>query len=423
MRRIARAVLALLSLGLPALPLPAEGLRIGVDAAVELALKNNLSLQSTRVDLQTAQRRRDTAWNPLLPSVSARVGVSSPSSQAVAAGDPSWGLSLGAGASLPLTASLPFSIREAALQLEAGRITLKEAESRLRREVSKSFYGLLLSRAKIEEIRENIRTSQANYDLAGRNYEKGLISEIDALSARIELDRLAPQLKEAETAYAVAELELRQSLGLDPGTTLAFEGSIAAAEEPEVEAARIEERIAGRFDLQAARKEIEALENRKRLAAASAFSPSLSLGWSWTRSLEDGSGSSADPGSLSLSLALPLDPWLPASAGRVKLAETEDALKKARIALAQAHQTAEVEVRSLLLQLEKTRASIAALQGMAALAERIYAVREREYEAGLSEQTVVQDALDDLRSARLDLLTERYNRRVALLELDYALGK
>ncbi len=427
MRTILLAAVALCALGLAVLPIAAEELALDADSAVELALRNNLSLQVTRLDLQTAQRRRDTAWNPLLPSVSASARVSGPSAQATAAGDPAWGLSVGVGASLPLSASLPYSIREAVLQVEAGAITLKEAESRLRRDVSKSFYGLLLGEAKIGVIRENMRTAQANADIAERNYEKGLISEIDVLSARIELDNLAPQLREVETAYAVTELEFRQSLGLDPQAPLALRGSLPLADgggtgAPLIAADGIRERIGERLDVQARQKEIQALENGKRLAAVQTWSPSLSLGWSYSRDLAGGSSASAGLGSLSLSLAVPLDSWIPASAGRVKVAEAEDALKKAAIELAALRQTAEVEVRSLLLQLDKARAAIASLEKTVALAQRIYTVREQEYEAGLSEQTVLQDALDDLRSARLSLLTERYNQQAALLDLAFALG-
>ena len=45
------------------LPLASEQYSLDVKSSVDLALKNNLSLQTERIDLSTDKRARDTAFN------------------------------------------------------------------------------------------------------------------------------------------------------------------------------------------------------------------------------------------------------------------------------------------------------------------------------------------------------------------------
>ena len=58
------------------LPLHAQSLTIDLDEALDLALKNNLSLKTNLIDLNAAQRDKETSWNLFLPTVRASLSNS-----------------------------------------------------------------------------------------------------------------------------------------------------------------------------------------------------------------------------------------------------------------------------------------------------------------------------------------------------------
>ena len=83
---------------------------------------------------------------------------------------------------------------------------------------------------------------------------------------------------------------------------------------------------------------------------------------------------------------------------------------------------AEIEIRSLVLELENYQGTVDALEKNVALAQKVYDLREREYAAGLTELLEVRKAFDDLQNAKLSVLTEKFNYQMALLDLESALN-
>jgi outer membrane protein len=413
------AGLCSLFLALAVLPLAAEVLT--ESTAVELALKNSTSLKSDRLDLQTLRRQHETSWNQWLPSLSAGAGLGSAQDLSGAAGSP-WDLSLSVSASLPLSLTSPYSARAAALQYQAAALRLQRTESALRRDVRQGFNALLLGREKVDLIQESIQTASLTAGIARRNYAAGLISEVEALSAEMVLDKLTPQLEEARTELQTAQLDLLGLLGLEPSTPLEIEGSIQAAESVADAEQLVRERLASRPDVRAAALDVELRRVQASLTGAQARTPSASLSYSLSGGDADlaGSGGWSGRGSAQLSLKVPLDPWLPGSSGQVQVAEAGDALAKAVLALEGTRRAAEVEIRSLVLKLRALASSLRVLEKNEQLTRKVYELRSAEYAAGLAELTELRQALDDHRQAGLDLLSARLNYSDALADLEYA---
>ncbi|MDR1445290.1 MAG: TolC family protein, partial [Treponema sp.] len=60
--------------------------RIGVDEAVALALKNNLSLKSQQVEVNTKKRNSDTSWKSFIPGIQAGASLSGDNEKTVIQG-------------------------------------------------------------------------------------------------------------------------------------------------------------------------------------------------------------------------------------------------------------------------------------------------------------------------------------------------
>jgi outer membrane protein TolC len=414
------------------LPLASEEHSLTVQSSVELAIRNNLSLQIDRIELSTDRRERDTAWNELWPSLSVDTSLSHSKTypSGSSGGGPSpWSYSLGISTRLPLSASIPLSIKDARLSYEAGVIELEEAERQLKRDVKKAFFGLLLIQEEIRILEQSIETASTDYEIARQNYEKGIVSEIDMLSAQVELETRKPDLVDAEVYYQTSLMAFKQLLGLKQDEVVRLDGTIEI-KPLSLDAGRlIGDHLEKRTDIRGLVKETQMLENERSLDTAEDFTPELTISYSYTGNLNDpfnsqwiNGGNWSRTGNLRFSLSVPIDPWFPASSSRVNRAGTEDSLKQTRIELTEARLTAEIEIRSLVLGLAKSLNTIGALEKNEILTQKVYDLREREYRAGLTELLEVQEAFDDLQNAKLDVLKEKTNYLTALLDLEYALN-
>jgi len=424
--RMVRAIICAALFCHVVLPVPALELVLDIETAVVTALEKNLDIRAQRLELAGKERVRQAAWNNFLPSAGARVSTSR-SLLGPSAGV--WDLVFGLQAGLSLAVDSAYEIRSALLAYQSGLIDLETARKQLERDVRIAYYGLLLHRSKIELIERNITTSRQHYELARTSYERGRASELEMLNALVALENLKPKLDEANLAFATAIMRFKQDLGLDLATGITLTGTIEV-QEPELPVEDLVSRyVPGRLDIQGKVKEREILENRKKQSAYEEFAPELSLSYSYTPSLQDpwssswvGNSSWETRSSLGVTLSIPLDPWLLSSPSRVKMRDFEDAIALNALELAGQRLEAEIEIRSLVLEVENSHRYVQVAEQNLALARKVYALTEQEYNAGLSDFLTLQEADDGLRAAQLVLLTASYNSRVGLLRLEYALN-
>ena len=90
--------------------------------------------------------------------------------------------------------------------------------------------------------------------------------------------------------------------------------------------------------------------------------------------------------------------------------------------LAYARQGAEIEIETLVSNLEKSVKLVDTLELNVQLAERAYKLAEEAYNAGNRELLEVQNAELELQKARLEVLKEQFNYTTGLLDLEYAVN-
>ena len=407
------------------LALRAEETTLDVETAVRLAVANNLELKSQRISLATAARERKNAWNQFLPSLDAAATLSRLNEAPSAPGlelSP-WYLAFSVRASLRLSLATQESIRATVLNYESGLIDFETAQKRLERDVRKAFYAMLLSQESIRLAEQELATAERRYQQTLKNFQAGLAPRLDMLSARVSAENIKPALEEQRVAYAASLMSLQALLGLELEEQLALRGSIEARVYHFDSNALVAQYTGGRLDVQSLQKQLQILESRKRQQKLSSLSPALSLSASLapTGNLADDSDWS-DEGYLSLGVSIPLEGFVPGSATQVALADTQDSIEKARLAIAQARRQAAIEIKTAVLGLEKSLRTMEALQLNVSLAQEVYTLSEAAYAAGTRELLEVQNASDDLQQAKLLLLKERYNYLSALIDLSYALN-
>ncbi len=402
---------------------------LGVDAAVKLAAANNLSLKSGRITLGKAARARNNVWNTWLPSIDASVAFNRYNEEPSVPGISPWYMGFQVEASLPLSLARVESVKATILGYESGQIDHETAERQLERDVRKAFYGLLLSQESIRLAEQQLATAEKQYQKALKSFQAGLTRKLDTLTAQVSAENLKPALEEQRVSYATSLMSFQLLLGLEQAEQLTLKGTIEAGAfhfEP-MELSR--SFMSGRLDVKRLEKQIEIMENKKRLQEMSAFTPTLSASASYAPAINDpfafkwSNGNDwTDAGKLTLALTIPLDGFVPGSADQVGVASAQDDIENARIALQQARQKADVEIKSAVLALEKSLRTMQALELNVARAKEAYDLTETSYSAGTVELLDVQNASDELAKAKLLLLTEKFKYLSGLIDLSYSLN-
>ena len=318
------------------------------------------------------------------------------------------------------------------LDYDASLIGIEIATKKLARDVKKAFYNLVLLEENIILLGQNIDAAQKRYNQAKVNYENGLVSEYDMLSARVTWENLKPNLQDMRAGYQSALLAFKHLVGLERGQAVRIQGSIAIKQQRFDIEELILNYVGGRLDIESLRQSIVSLENAKNISITSLF-PSVTVMFSldptflknpfedpWFEDVDDDWRYMS--GMFGVTVTLPLDGLIPGSTTWVSIANTEDSIRQTQIALTRAVQGAELEIESIVMGLEKSLKSIETLKLNVDLAQRAYGMAEDAYNVGARELLDVQNAELGLQKARLEVLKEEYNYTTGLLDLEYAIN-
>ena len=136
-----RFVFTVLLFSCMAVSLGAETVSLTIDDAVSLALANNLSLKSTAIDLNAAQRSKDTSWNLYLPTISGSISNAGSTEVFSTTANPTlnynYGLTVGLSASLTLNPAVKEQLESYNVDYTIQQVTYGQARHELERNVKK----------------------------------------------------------------------------------------------------------------------------------------------------------------------------------------------------------------------------------------------------------------------------------------------
>ncbi len=405
---------------------------ITVDKAVKMAAENNLTVRSEKYQLSAKRRSSRNRWNSFVPDITAGSAYSRANEKPVI-GDYHWNLSSSIQAQLALSLSLFDGIKYLMLDYEAGQISYEDALKALERDVRKSFYNIILLRENISLLEENMKTAEKRYNQADINFRNGLVSELDKLQSQVSYEQLKPEYVELKNSYAKALLSFKQIIGLEKEADITLEGEIA----PEDYVIEVNELIftslPNRLDIQKLIANIKLMKTSRDSVIHKDKFPSLLFTYQKNMVFlndpladplfKDTENDWTDTGTFTISLSFDLDSYIPGFKTDTELKNREDEIKSLEAQLARTLQLAETEIRSYVMEIEKSRKKIEFLLMNEKLSERAYELAEEGYNAGTVELLTLESSSDDLQKARLNVLSEKYNYQAALLDLEYAINK
>ena len=132
-------------------------------------------------------------------------------------------------ASVPLFAPQVYRMmkmndKQMATAVEAAR----SSRITLTAEVKKAFYNILLAEQSLDVLRESEATVQRTVDDTQVQYQNGLTSEYDLLTAQVQLSNLKPSILQTENSIRIAKLMLKMYLSIPEQVEIEVEGELDA---------------------------------------------------------------------------------------------------------------------------------------------------------------------------------------------------
>ena len=390
--------------------------KLTVDDAVILAADNNISLQRQRISLNTLEKKKDTSWNGISPSLSASGNMSIPFEE-----NSKMSYSISASASLNFTPSLFSAIKTAKLNYENGVTSYENAVRTVELNVRKVFCNLLYTKENIQLQERKLETAKSLYESNLAKYNRGQLSELDLLNSQYNYESTIPTLQSLQINYDNSIATFKQTLGLNQSEEIELVGNI----EDFLNIGKIE--INKNIEEVPAVKTILAnMELAKTQLLATRFSawgPSLSASYSYGQSGNFESSDLRTTGNaLSLSLRIPLDGFLPWSNGALSIANQKANLQDLELQLKEKKESTELEIQNSIKKIEQAQAQLNVLENNVELAQKRYNMTLTAYNHGSKDLLTLQNASDALMTARINLSSQKITIFSAILDLENILG-
>lgn len=408
-------------------------IHLSIEEAVELALKNNRNLQTTRRSLKSAESSYRTAKGSYYPRLTGNISTSHDAFNQINMGPPvqnSYGGGVGINFSLPLDLSgaIGRSVQQSYISLSTNKANYISECQNLIVNVYTQYYEILRSRKTIDIDHAQVEAAEEQLRIARARLKKGRVPEVDVLTATVQLNNAKQTVKADEGTYLNAVSTMLNTLVLDRGA------QIVATTELEY--------VPAQFDYEAAEKEalqdrLEMKISRLRLKAArislkstyDVYRPTLNVSAGWGYNISGTSYSKAiderpdEPSwSVTTSLNIPLFTF---DGGSTRESRTQARinLEQAQADIDQTIDSIRLEVRNELTNFENAQERVSIVEDSIKLAEESLKVTELRYGLGTSSYLELVDARNNLRTTELNLLDALIAHRLSKIKVYKAMGK
>jgi len=407
----------------------AETRILTLDQALAIAMEKNRDIEKAREYAKYVQGRYVEERAAALPQLSLNAG-------ATLSKDESQGFtgmtSRQYSRTADVTLSQPlYTWGKIGAAIRAAEVGLKTADEQLRlyrqaayRDVSATFYDILLAKELNRLAQENLAQKIRHQDEARRKFASGVATDYDVLAADVAVDNARPETIRSANSVSIARERLRFLLALEGQAVDAVGNLESAAEQAADFKSALDTALKQRPELGDARLRIGIYNELVTIAAAD-DKPRLDLrgsaGWHWQDMQGNGPNQNSNGAAWNIGayLTFPFFDGLRTS-GRVTQAKSD--LRSRQIDESRLRDAIALEVHDALNAVKEASEIVQALSSTVRQAERLVQMAEKGYEFGVKIRLEVDDAQLNLVQARSNLARAQRDQRVALVNLKWAMG-
>jgi len=412
---------------------PTQVLRLTLDQAVGLALKQNPTAQIAILQAAQSEQDKNISRADLLPQANAKISDEAEKVNLLAqfgGKTPFPGFPKTLGPYQVFSAGPSFGMPVFDLTLwrryQAARDTLNasKANSLSTREqvillVVSQYIGTLRAVANVEASQSRVSLAQALYDQAADLQKEGVGTGIDTLRANVELQNEKQRLIEAENDRETSLFGLTRLLNLDPRQAIELADSLSFFDTPQPQAeASMELALVQRQEWKALESQIKAAENQKKASQDSRL-PSLRFDGDFSY-VGTSSNTTLPTYTYEASVNLPLF-----TGGRIRAEVVRADLEIKRLEQQQDDLRNQIalDVKTALLNLQSARSEVqVANLGVQLSKEEVDQARDR-FKAGVANNIEVIQAQDSLSRANDNQIAALYRFNQARADLARSMGQ
>ncbi len=425
------------SIAFPSSAQQGDEIVLTLDRAFELALKNNESLLSTRLEEDRARARVREAYSEALPKLDFSSTVTRNWSlpefnfggQTFKVGTDNvinFGLDLSQ--TIYRGGQVGAGLKMARFYQQISESNTDQMRENTLHQVRNGFYDVLLAEAIVEVATAAYDRAVAQYEGIQRFYEAGTVSEYDVLRSKVEVTNAHPPVTQAKNRLAIAKADLKRLIGLPRQVPIRCTGSLdvdVSGLPGDIESA-VAVALSNRSDLKAAQLQAAMNDASIRLARGeNRPDVSLSAGYLMQAQVNDPGFKSLGFNDFSRSWNTLINVSFPVfdgreNSGRIMQAQADYELS--RYFERQLRKQIEVDVTEALLNLVEASERVLAGAEAVELASRGLTIAQVQFEGGVSTQLELIDAQLILKQAETDHVTAEYDLATAAAKLRNVLG-
>lgn len=312
--------------------------------------------------------------------------------------------------------------------IRAAKVGIATADDQLRiflqaafRDVSASFYDILLAKELHTISIQNLEQKIRHHDEAKKKYAAGIATDYDVLAGRVAVENARPGVIQTENLIQISRENLRFLLSIDE-QELDIQGhlEVEITPYPKYEEA-VEMARKNRPELSDLRHRIQVSEELVKITRAG-DKPRLDFkaGYGW-RDLDIGPDQHANGGAWSVGLFVTY-PIFDGLRTRGRVSQAKSSLTTLKIEEAKLFDSIRLEVRDAVHAVRESGEIIKALSGTVTQAERLLIMAEKGYEYGVKTRLDVEDAQLNLSQAKGNLARAKRDYLVARVTYEWAMG-
>ena len=411
-------------------------MNLALEKAMEIALAENPTIHVADKEIELKKLADTEAWQNLLPTVDATLSLTDNilvAEMVTGMGKFKMGVdgtltAIGA-ASLNLPVFAPAVYQN--MKLTKQDILLAQEKSRgsrldLINQVTKAYYGALLSSDSYEVMKKSHNVAQENYEVVNEKFKVGRVSEYDKISAEVQARNTNAAMISAQTGKTLALLQLKVLMGVTANVDIAIDDSLKAYESKLTlaDAEMATEELSNNSSLRQLDQNMTLLERSQKILRTN-FMPTVALQLTGQYQSDANNnwnvfGYSFSPSStLSIAVSVPIfhaTTWTKLKSNKVQIAQLEDTRLNARRQLSLAAESYKQNMASTMAQVESNSEAVKQ-------AEKAVMIAEKRYEIGggtileLNQSEIAQT------QAELTYVQSIYNYLTNKADLDYTLGR
>lgn len=411
-----KSYLLILMLLLPVLLYSQEKVKsINITEAVESAVKTNISVQLEEIQLKQSERNYKHSWNNILPSVSGRASVNS-NGGLTSSSMNSNSFDTGVSASLNLNLGIKNKIDALKLSYENGKTSYKNAIYELEYEVTSAFYSLLVLENQVKLNEEYVQSYKTQYEQTKSKKEKGLVSELDLLSAQVNYETAKINLRDAEKSYKNNLNEFLSNIGItvDEGEKVELSGTLddcfTLIESVDTNQ-NIDELVENNSSVESLKTSLQQTELNRSQMINSSFFPSLSLSanvnpysYSWNK---ETSGTGNNTWSVSAGLSFSLDNYLPGSAARDNISDLDDTIESLKLQIKDTKSKLKIQISEMINDIELGKDSLENCRLSVELAKKSWQMAELAFKNGTKDLLSLQNIQSSYSNAQAQYMNQQ----------------